>query len=77
MQYKDQLEQHLKNKALKFYAELPEEARKSTMAEAKGRVEPVNAYLKFTIQVDKLVLGGLLDFNADTSLEEIVELLKK
>ena len=76
MKYSENLKMHVKEQALRNYEELPFEARKLTLPEARERAES-NEYFMVVKPFNRLVEKGYLDFDENLSLEKIVKLIKK
>jgi len=74
--YRDCLIQGLKDNVYNRYEKLPSEAKKLTISEALKKQGGLNEYTNFFAQLNYLVLGGVVDFEVNSSLEEVVNNLK-
>ncbi len=75
--YSDYYIRSLINEALRAYNGIPLQSRELSVPEVKGKFMCYEEYPLFLEPVDRLVEMGELDFNAASSLEEVVEILRK
>ena len=77
MTYRDDYILELKNRALQAYNGIPVRIREVEVAEVKKGYMHLEEYPMFLDPVNRLVEMGELDFDSKSTLENIVDLLRK
>ena len=68
-------QKYFKNQVLNAYSKLPEKAKNMTMEDARKKW--ARKYRKFAYHVNEMVDKDYLDFNKNSTLEEVINLLNR